>query len=84
MKKALLFAAPLVLLSSIALAETGSGTDINRVRRQVEEMQRDGRWQALLNEGQANRSGTTVNQTAQRPQSAAPTATGSIRPRPRQ
>ncbi len=84
MKKALLLVAPLVLLSSIALAETGSGTDINRVRRQVEEMQRDGRWQALLNEGQANRSGTTVNQTAQRPQSTAPTATGSIRPRPRQ
>jgi len=52
---ALLVALLLVVLPSIASAESGSGTDLYRVNREVEAMMRDGRWQRLLDEGQANK-----------------------------
>jgi hypothetical protein len=55
MTKKLLLALPFVLLPNVAFAEPGSGTDLYRVHREVEAMQRDGRWERLLAEGQANR-----------------------------
>ena len=65
MTKKLLLALPFVLLPNIAFAEPGSGTDLYRVNREVEAMQRDGRWERLLAEGQANRQATSrqVEQT---------------------
>ncbi len=56
MTKSVLFALPLILLPNLALAEgPGSGTDLPKVQREVEAMQRDGRWQKLMAEGQANK-----------------------------
>jgi hypothetical protein len=60
MTKKLLLALPLVLLPSLAFAQRssggpGSGTDLTKVQREVEAMQRDGRWEKLLAEGRANR-----------------------------
>jgi hypothetical protein len=43
------------VLPSPASAEPGSGTDLYRINREVDAMMRDGRWQHLLNEGQANK-----------------------------
>jgi hypothetical protein len=65
MTKKLLLALPFVLLPNLAFAEPGSGTDLYRVNREVEAMQRDGRWERLLAEGQANRKVTSrqVEQT---------------------
>jgi hypothetical protein len=59
MSKKLLLALPFVLLPNIAFAEPGSGTDLYRVNREVEAMQRDGRWERLFAEGQANRQATS-------------------------
>jgi hypothetical protein len=53
--KKFLFALPLVLLPGVAMADPGSGTDLYQVNRQVEAMQRDGRWDRLIAEGQANK-----------------------------
>ena len=56
MSKTFVLTLPLVLLPGLALAEgPGSGTDLPKVQREVESMQRDGRWQKLLAEGQANK-----------------------------
>jgi hypothetical protein len=56
MKKKLLFALPLMLLPSLAVAVgPGSGTDLPKVQREVEAMQRDGRWEKAIADGQANR-----------------------------
>ncbi len=56
MSKKLFLVLPLLLLPSLALAQAnGGGTDRDRLNREVEAMQRDGRWQRLLAEGQANR-----------------------------
>ena len=44
-----------VLMPGTVLAEPGSGTDLCRVNRQIEEMMRDGRWQRLLEEADASR-----------------------------
>jgi hypothetical protein len=55
MTKKLLLTLPFALLPTIAFAEPGSGTDLYRVNREVEALQRDGRWERLLAEGQANR-----------------------------
>ena len=52
---AFLIALLLVVLPSMASAEPGSGTDLYRLNREVEAMMRDGRWQRLLEEGQANK-----------------------------
>ena len=59
MTKKLLLAVPLVLLPSLAVAQRGggpgSGTDLPKVLREVEAMQRDGRWEKAIADGQANR-----------------------------
>jgi hypothetical protein len=45
-----------IVMSSPALAlGQGGGTDMFKVRRQIEAMQQDGRYQRLLEEGRANR-----------------------------
>jgi hypothetical protein len=69
MTKKLLLALPFVLLPTIGFAEPGSGTDLYRVDREVEAMQRDGRWERLLAEGQANRQAASpqVVQTVRPP-----------------
>ena len=54
MIKAVLFALSLGVLPTTVFAEPGSGSDIYRVNRQVEEMMRDGRWQRLLEQAEAN------------------------------
>ena len=59
MTKKLLLALPFVLLPNIGFAEPGSGTDLYRVNREVEALQRDGRWYRLLAEGQSNRQATS-------------------------
>ena len=72
----------LMVLPSSALAEPGGGSDLDRVRRDVEAMQRDGRWGRLVAEGRANKQ--AFDELRQRSQPIlAPTATGSIRTRPR-
>jgi hypothetical protein len=78
MRKILLVLAPLVLLPGLALAQSagdrgpGAGTDLYKVRREVEAMQRDGRWEKLLAEGAANR------QAFEASRQAPVTATGSV------
>ncbi len=82
MTKKLLFALPLIVLPSLAMAQSasvgpGGGTDLYRVLRDVDAMQRDGRWAQLLAEIEANRqaarqvvepsSGRSVVFTAQAP-----------------
>lgn len=54
MSKALLVALSVVLLPEVAFAE-GSNSDRDRVRREVEAMQRDGRWERAMADGRANR-----------------------------
>jgi hypothetical protein len=45
-----------MILPGAALAQgPGSGTDLYRVQREWEEIMRDGRYQRLLQEGQANK-----------------------------
>jgi hypothetical protein len=71
-----------ILLPSLALAEnTGPAGD--HVTREVEAMQRDGRWEKLLAEGRANKQAFEIlRQAEQRMQQPAITysRTGSIRP----
>jgi hypothetical protein len=56
MAQSVLFALPPIRLPNLALAEgPGSGTDLSKVPREVEAMQRDGRWQKLMADGQANK-----------------------------
>ena len=56
MTQSVLFALPPILLPNIALAEgPGIGTDLPKVQREVDAMQRDGRWQKLMADGQANK-----------------------------
>ena len=56
MTKSVLFALPLILLPNLAFAEgPGSGTDLPKVQREVEAMQRDGLRQKLMADGQANK-----------------------------
>jgi hypothetical protein len=55
MLRKLLLILPLAVLPAIALAKQGSGTDRERVNRQIEAMMRDGRWEQLIAEGRANR-----------------------------
>ena len=75
-----------ILLPSLALAES-TGPAGDRVSREVEAMQRDGRWEKLLAEGWANKQAFELSRQAeQRMQQPAITysRTGSIRPlRPR-
>jgi hypothetical protein len=78
MRKIVLALAPLVLLTGPALAQSagdrgpGGGSDLYRVTREVEAMQRDGRWEKLLAEGAANR------QASEASRQAPVTATGSV------
>ena len=46
---------PLLALSGMAHAEMGGRTDRDEVRREIEVMQRDGRWERAIAEGRANR-----------------------------
>jgi Spy/CpxP family protein refolding chaperone len=59
MMKSALVALALTVLPGAALAQSspgpGSGTDLQRVQREMEQMMRDGRYQRLLDEGRANR-----------------------------
>jgi hypothetical protein len=72
----LLLALPLVLLPSLAVAQRGggpgSGTDLPKVLREVEAMQRDGRWAKAIADGQANRLAfEAMRQAEQQAQSSA-------------
>jgi hypothetical protein len=78
MRKILIAALGFALLPGAALAEKGSGTDRGEVNREVEAMQRDGRWQQLIAEGQANRQAFEDMRRQTAPQLQAPTATGSV------
>jgi hypothetical protein len=81
MTKALLITLSLVILPSVASAQSGpgSGTDLYRVQREWEAIMRDGRYERLLREGQANKQ--AFDRLQQR--DSGPTATGSIPPRRR-
>ncbi len=81
MKTTALVALPFLLVPAIAQAQTGpgSGTDLYRVNRAVQEMMQDGRYQRLLQEQQANRE--AFERLRQR--DAEPTAVGSVAPRRR-
>ena len=82
MPKILLSVLVLMILPGSALAEPGGGSDLDRVRREVEAMQFDGRWERLVAEGRANKQ--AFDGLRQREQSVQePTATGLIRARPR-
>ena len=72
MRKILLVALCLVSLPGLAMAK-GSGTDRDRVNREVEAMQRDGRWERAIAEGRANKQALEELRQANQP-----TATGSI------
>jgi hypothetical protein len=75
-----------ILLPSLALAES-TGPAGDRVSREVEAMQRDGRWEKLLAEGRANKQAFELSrQAGQQMQQPAITysRTGSIRPSRRQ
>ena len=76
MTKALLITLSLVILPSVASAQSGpgSGTDLYRVQREWEAIMRDGRYERLLREGQANKE--AFDRLRQR--ETGPTATGSI------
>jgi hypothetical protein len=80
MTKNLLIALPLVLLPSLAYA--GSGTDLHEVNGQIEAMQRDGRWERLIAEGQANKRAFEALKQAER-QAVQPTTYTSSTPRRR-
>jgi hypothetical protein len=71
-----------MLLPNFALAEnTGPAGD--RVSREVEAMQRDGRWEQLLAEGRANKQAFEILREAGQQMRQPPIAysrTGSIRP----
>jgi len=84
MSKKLLVSIAFALIPGLAFAQ-GSGTDRDRVTREIELMQRDGRWERLRAEGQANREAfERLRQADQGEQlSQPPTAYGSIRPRRR-
>jgi hypothetical protein len=80
----LLLALPLVLLPSLAVAEgPGSGTDLTKVRRDVEAMQRDGRWERLLAEGQANKRAFEAMRQAEQQAQPSPVFTSSVPTRQR-
>jgi len=55
MLRKLLLILPLLVLPDVALAKQGSGTDRERVNRQIEAMMRDGRWEQLIAEGRTNK-----------------------------
>jgi hypothetical protein len=71
----------LILLPSIASAQDrsgpGSGTDLYRVQREWEAIMRDGRYERLLREGQANKQAFD----RLRQLDSEPAATGSTRRR---
>jgi hypothetical protein len=78
MRKILLAALGFMALPGLAWAEKGSGTDRDRVSRDVEAMQRDGRWEKAIAEGRANERAFDALR-----QAAPPTATGAIGARAR-
>lgn len=82
MRKIMLVVLGLVFLPGVAFAEKGSGTDRDKLLRDVEAMQRDGRWERAIAEGRANRQAFEALQQAPQP-GRMPTATGSARPSPR-
>ena len=73
MRQILIAALGLATLSGAALAEPGGGGDLDRVRRGVEAMQRDGRWEQAIAEGRANKQAFEELRQANQP-----TATGSV------
>jgi hypothetical protein len=75
-----------ILLPGFALAES-TGPAGDRVSREVEAMQRDGRWEQLLAEGRANKQALELSRQAGQPMQQPTTSysrTGSIRPSRRQ
>lgn len=82
---------PLVLIPGTALAQQGansgggqgpgSGTDIYKVWRETEAMQRDGRWEELIAEGRANRQ--AFENMGRSAPAESPSAVGSVTPRRR-
>jgi hypothetical protein len=78
---------PLLALPNLAQAQAasdrspGSGTDLYKVNREVEAMQRDGRWDQLIAEGRANRLAFEAARQAE--SSAPPAVPGTLRPRRR-
>jgi hypothetical protein len=71
-----------MLLPGLALAES-TGPAGDRVSREVEAMQRDGRWEQLLAEGRANKQAFEISRQAEQRMQQPTTSysrTGSIRP----
>jgi hypothetical protein len=81
MSKALLIALSVVLFPGVAVAE-GSKGDRDRVSREVEAMQRDGRWERAIADGRANRQAFEDLLRGQQPATRY-TATNSSRPHQR-
>ncbi|QRM35171.1 hypothetical protein [Microvirga sp. VF16] len=65
MFRKLLLTLPLLFLPGMALAEMGSKIDRDRVNREVEAMQRDGRWERAIAEGRANKQAFETLRQAQ-------------------
>jgi hypothetical protein len=55
MNKTLAIILSLMALPGAAFAQQGSGTDLYRVQREWDQIMRDGRYERLLREGQANK-----------------------------
>ena len=79
MTKTLLLIFSLLVLPSAAFAQQGSGTDLYRVQREWDAIMRDGRYQRLLQEGQANKQAFDRMKQLE----SDPATTGSTQPRRR-
>jgi len=80
MRNLLLVLSLVALFPNLAAADPGSGTDLPKVQRETEAMQRDGRWEKLLAEGQANKQAFETLKRADR-QMPVVMWTGSLRQR---
>jgi hypothetical protein len=63
-------------VAGVAQAQPGSGSDIYRVMRDEQSMQRDGRYQQLMNDARANKEAFDRLKRAE----SEPTAVGTIAP----
>ncbi len=83
MMKTILWILPFVLVPTLAIAQPGSGTDLTKVQREIEAMQRDGRWERLLAEGEANKQAFEAMRQAERRAQPSPVYTSSVPARQR-
>ncbi len=88
MSKRLILALPFLLLPNLALAQScgcgpGGGSDRDRVLSEALAMQRDGRWERLLAEQQANKLAFDQMKQAEQRGQASPVFTAVAPERPR-